>query len=137
MKSAGEKFLKVTLTTAGSPVRYIPLSSIFFIKRNGDEVGGGDGTMNIVYKTAAASQATITITELYSGAANDAQVIAIMDEFESDLVDCIEKLTSGSKSVVVYPGQEGNCIARASKVVTFSNTAYVDGNDTYLTITEA
>ena len=108
MKNSEVKFLRLKLQNGGASngfIHHIPLEAITEIKKVPAADGSTSGILTIKY---SAGGSNITVTTTTDTAGTQAQMNAMIDALETELIKTIELAASGSKSVVTIPFSEGN-----------------------------
>lgn len=131
MKNSEVKFLKFTETSADN-VHYYPLGSVLYWKKVLSTGDTNEPTIVLVAQKSTSAVDTVTIT-VKDVSADQAQMNAAINALETDLVNTITKLNTGSKNTVAFPGQQGVTLTNLAAAGTIPS-AYVDSSDTYLTI---
>jgi hypothetical protein len=132
MKNSEVKFLELKLTD--DSVHYIPLGAILYWKKV--PATSGNATIVLVAQASTTAISTYTITAVDDAGGlttSPAEINAIIDALETDLVNAIKLLNSGSKNTIKFPGHEGATIADLVTAGTVS-VAYTDASP-FLTIT--
>ena len=134
MKNSEVKFLELKLTD--NAVHYVPLGSILYWKKT--PATSGNATIILVAQKTTSAVATYTITAVDDAGSlttSATEINAIIDALETDLVNTIKLLNSGSKNTVKFPGHQGTTIADLVAAGTVS-VAYTDASP-FLTIAVA
>lgn len=108
MKNSEVKFLRLKMQNSGASnnfIHHIPLEAITEIKKVPAADATTSGVLTIKYSVAGSN---VTVTTQTDTAGTQAEMNAMIDALEAELIKTIELAAKGSKSVVTIPFSEGN-----------------------------